>query len=81
MKYNKKTIDYFVNMEDANGWSHTSLRILQHVTEEVNENDPNKLDENFDNSYELQSQIFDKFQILTEQVEVKILKEMLGHEN
>ena len=81
MKYNKKTIDYFVNMEDANGWSHTSLRILQYVTEEVNENDPNKLDENFDNSYELQSQIEDRFKILTEQVEVKILKEMLGHEN
>jgi len=81
MKYNKKTIDYFVNMEDANGWSHTSLRILQYVTEEVNKNDLNKLDENFDNSYELQSQIEDKFKILTEQVEVKILKEMLGHEN
>jgi len=76
MKYNKKTIDYFVNMEDANGWSHTSLRILQHVTEEVNENDPEWF-----TTIELQSQIENKFKILTEQVEVKILKEMLGHEN
>ena len=78
MKYNKKTIDYFVNMEDANGWSHTSLRILQYVTEEVkNEN----LMELGGNSHELQSQIENKFQTLTEQVEIKILKEMLGHEN
>ena len=76
MKYNKKTIDYFVNMEDANGWSHTSLRILQYVTEEVNEN----LIE-LGNFYDSQSQIENKFKILTEQVEVKILKEMLGHEN
>ena len=76
MKWNKKTIDFFVDMEDANGWSHTSLRILQYVTEEVNENDPNKLDENFDNSYELQSQIENKFQILTEQVENKINKQL-----
>lgn len=76
MKWNKKTIDYFVNMEDANGWSHTSLRILQHITEEVNENDLNKLDENFDNSYELQSQIENKFQVLTELVENKINKQL-----
>ena len=76
MKYNKKTIDYFVNMEDANGWSHTSLRILQYVTEEVNENDPNKFDEDFDSSFELQSQIEKRFQILTEQVENKINKQL-----
>ena len=76
MKYNENTINYYVDLEEINGWSHTSLRILQYITEEVNQNDPNKLDENFDNSYELQSQIENKFQILTEQVENKINKQI-----
>ena len=31
MKWNKKTIDFFVDMEEANGWSHTSYRILQYL--------------------------------------------------
>ncbi len=74
MKYNDETINYFVNLQDANGWSGTALKILQYVTKEVNENDPNLLDENFDSSYELQSKIEKKFQILIEQVEIKILK-------
>ena len=73
MKYNKKTIDYFVNMEDANGWSHTALRILQYVTKEVNEMT------NVGWGFESQSKIEKRFQILTEQVEVKILRELLGH--
>ena len=76
MKYNDETINYFVNLQDANGWSGTALKILQYVTKEVNENDPNLLDENFDSSYELQSKIEKKFQILIEQVEIKILKQI-----
>jgi len=72
MKYNKKTIDYFVNMEDANGWSHTSLRILQYVTEEVNEMTHTTSSSQF--------KIEKRFKILTEQVEIKILRELLGHE-
>ena len=31
MKFHEETIDFFVDMEEANGWSHTSYRILQYL--------------------------------------------------
>tara|TARA_R100001594_G_scaffold140071_1_gene184971 strand:+ start:210 stop:440 length:231 start_codon:yes stop_codon:yes gene_type:complete len=71
MKYNDETINYFVNLQDANGWSGTALKILQYVTKEVNENDPE-----WYTTIELQYQIEKKFQILIEQVEIKILKQI-----
>jgi len=71
MKYNDETINYFVNLQDANGWSGTALKILQYVTKEVNENDPE-----WYTTIELQYQIEKKFKILIQQVEIKILKQM-----
>ena len=31
MKFHEETINFFVEMEEANGWSHTSYRILQYL--------------------------------------------------
>jgi len=71
MKYNDETINYFVNLQNANGWSWVALEILQYVTKEVNENDPE-----WYTTIELQYQIEKKFKILIEQVEIKILKQI-----
>ena len=66
MKWNKKTIDFFVDMEEANGWSHTSYRILQYLQADQIEYESNNDNES----------IQDLFKDLTEQVENKINKQL-----
>ena len=66
MKWNKKTIDFFVDMEEANGWSHTSYRILQYLLADQIE-------------YDMNNKILgiaELFKDLTEQVENKINKQL-----
>jgi hypothetical protein len=65
MKWHKKTIDFFVDMEEANGWSHTSYRILQYLLAD-------QIDYNMNNKIPLE----DLFKDLTEQVENKINKQI-----
>ena len=67
MKWNKKTIDFFVDMEEANGWSHTSYRILQYLQADQIE---------YDEHLEVTINIVDLFKDLTEQVENKINKQL-----
>ena len=69
MKWNKKTIDFFVDMEEANGWSHTSYRILQYLLADQIEYDMNKHNSNVSNKI---LGIAELFRALTEQVENKI---------
>ena len=66
MKFHKETIDFFVDMEDANGWSPTSYRILQYLQADQIEYESNNDNES----------IQDLFKDLTEQVENKINKEL-----
>ena len=66
MKWNKKTIDFFVDMEEANGWSHTSYRILQYLQADQIEYESNNDNES----------IQDLFKDLTEQVENKINEQL-----
>ena len=66
MKFHKETIDFFVDMEEANGWSHTSYRILQYLLADQIEYESNNDNES----------IQDLFKDLTEQVENKINKQL-----
>ncbi len=66
MKFHEETIDFFVDMEEANGWSHTSYRILQYLQADQIEYESNNDNES----------IQDLFKDLTEQVENKINKEL-----
>jgi len=68
MKFHEKTVDFFVDMEEANGWSHTSYRILQYLQADQIEYEPNNANE--------ESSIQDLFKDLTEQVENKINKQL-----
>ena len=74
MKWNKKTIDFFVNMEEANGWSHTSYRILEYLLADQIEYDNGGL--NFDDKTGETFTITELFKDLTEQVENKINKQL-----
>ena len=74
MKWNKKTIDFFVDMEEANGWSHTSYRILEYLLADQIEYDNGGL--NFDNETGETFTITELFKDLTEQVENKINKQL-----
>ena len=74
MKWNKKTIDFFVDMEEANGWSHTSYRILQYLQADQIEYDNGGL--NFDNKTGETFTITELFKDLTEQVENKINEQL-----
>jgi hypothetical protein len=65
MKWHKKTIDFFVDMEEANGWSHTSYRILQYLLAD-------QIDYSMNNKIPLE----DLFKDLTEQVENKINEQL-----
>ena len=67
MKWNKKTIDFFVDMEEANGWSHTSYRILQYLLADQIE---------YDEHLKVTINVVDLFKDLTEQVENKINKQI-----
>ena len=74
MKWNKKTIDFFVDMEEANGWSHTSYRILQYLQADQIEYDNGGL--NYNNETGETFTITELFKDLTEQVENKINKQL-----
>ena len=66
MKFHEETINFFVDMEEANGWSHTSYRILQYLQADQIEYESNNDNES----------IQDLFKDLTEQVENKINKQI-----
>ena len=68
MKFHEETINFFVDMEEANGWSHTSYRILQYLQADQIEYEPNNANE--------ESSIQDLFKDLTEQVENRINKQL-----
>ena len=67
MKFHEETINFFVDMEEANGWSHTSYRILQYLLADQIE---------YDEHLEVTINIVDLFKDLTEQVENKINKQL-----
>ena len=67
MKFHEETIDFFVDMEEANGWSHTSYRILQYLLADQIEYDDHLND---------RANIIDLFKDLTEQVENKINEQL-----
>ena len=73
MKFHEETIDFFVDMEEANGWSHTSYRILQYLLADQIEYDMNKHNSNVSNKI---LGIAELFKDLTEQVENKINKQL-----
>ena len=66
MKFHEETIEFFAQMEEANGWSHTSYRILQYLQADQIEYESNNDNES----------IQDLFKDLTEQVENKINKQI-----
>ena len=73
MKWNEKTINFFVDMEEANGWSHTSYRILQYLQADQIEyelNDSKRPKKWFE------TPLAELFKDLTEQVENKINKQL-----
>ena len=74
MKWNKKTIDFFVDMEEANGWSHTSYRILQYLQADQIEYDNGGLNYNNETGETLTTT--ELFKDLTEQVENKINEQL-----
>ena len=65
MKFHEETINFFVDMEEANGWSHTSYRILQYLLAD-------QIDYSMNNKIPLE----DLFKDLTEQVENRINKQL-----
>ena len=70
MKFHKETIEFFALMEEANGWSHTSYRILQYLlADQIEYNKSENEDYNGQSLAEL-------FKDLTEQVENKINKQL-----
>ena len=73
MKFHEETIDFFVDMEEANGWSHTSYRILQYLLADQIEYDMKKHNSNVSNKI---LGIAELFRDLTEQVENKINKQL-----
>jgi len=74
MKWNKKTIDFFVDMEEANGWSHTSYRILQYLQANQIEYELDSIEKKIEDRFG--SSLAELFKDLTEQVENKINKEL-----
>ena len=74
MKWHKKTIDFFVDMEEANGWSHTSYRILQYLQADQIEYDNGGLNYNNETGETLTTT--ELFKDLTEQVENKINEQL-----
>jgi len=74
MKFHEETINFFVDMEEANGWSHTSYRILEYLLADQIEYDNGGL--NFDDKTGETFTITELFKDLTEQVENKINKQL-----
>ena len=74
MKFHKETIDFFVEMEEANGWSHTSYRILEYLLADQIEYDNGGL--HFDDETGKNLTTIELFKDLTEQVENKINKQL-----
>ena len=74
MKFHKETINFFVEMEEANGWSHTSYRILQYLLADQIEYDNGGLNYNNETGETLTTT--DLFKDLTEQVENRINKQL-----
>ena len=70
MKFHEETINFFVDMEEANGWSHTSYRILQYLLADQIEYD---MGEGFEKGCQPLAELFKD---LTEQVENKINKQL-----
>ena len=74
MKFHEETIDFFVDMEEATGWSHTSYRILQYLLADQIEYDNGGL--HFDDETGETLTTTELFRDLTEQVENKINKQL-----
>ena len=75
MKWNKKTVDYFVDMEEANGWSHTSYRILQYLqANQIEFSSLNSIEKKIEDRFG--TSLAELFRDLTEQVENKINKQL-----
>ena len=75
MKWNKKTVDYFVDMEEANGWSHTSYRILQYLqANQIEFSSLNSIEKKIEDRFG--TSLAELFKDLTEQVENKINKQL-----
>ena len=74
MKFHEEIINFFVDMEEANGWSHTSYRILEYLLADQIEYDNGGL--NFDDKTGETFTITELFKDLTEQVENKINKQL-----
>ena len=75
MKWNEKTVDYFVDMEEANGWSHTSYRILQYLqANQIEFSSLNSIEKKIEDRFG--TSLAELFRDLTEQVENKINKQL-----
>ena len=74
MKFHEETINFFVDMEEANGWSHTSYRILEYLLADQIEYDNGGLQ--FDDETGETLTTIELFKDLTEQVENKINKQL-----
>ena len=75
MKFHEETINFFVDMEEANGWSHTSYRILQYLqANQIEFSSLNSIEKKIEDRFG--TSLAELFRDLTEQVENKINKQL-----